>query len=322
MFSWIPEFANPERLWTLVLLPLLIVAYLILLRLKGRVALRFTNTGVLGRVVGSQRRWTRHVFVAMSMASLVALGLAYANPLGTEKVPRERATVVMVVDVSLSMSAEDVAPSRLEAARQAAVEFVQELPDSFNVAVVAMSGKPTIAIPPTTDRGATERAIGALTLDSGTAIGDAITTAMRAIEMAPPGDDDAEDPPAMIVMLSDGTNTEGPEPLEPAQQARAADVPIYTIAYGTQNGFVDIDGQRENVAPDTDTLAQISDVSGGRAVGADDRAALTDAYRDIGSVIGYEEVAKPITATYASVALGFAVVAALGAVFMAARWPR
>lgn len=322
MWDWIPEFANPERLWTLLLLPVLIIAYLILLRLKGRVALRFTNTGMLGRVVGSQRRWTRHVFVAMSLCSLVALGLAYANPLGTEKVPRERATIVMVVDVSLSMSAEDVEPNRLDAAKQAATEFVQELPDSFNVAVVAMSGRPTVAIPPTTDRGATERAIAALALENGTAIGDSITSAMRAIEMAPPGDDEADTPPAMIVMLSDGTNTEGPEPQEPAQQAKADEVPIYTIAYGTQNGFVDLDGQRENVAPDTATLKQIADTTGGRAVDADNRQALADAYRDIGSVIGYEDVAKPITATYAFVALGFAVVAALGAVFMAARWPR
>lgn len=322
MFGWIPEFANPERLWTLLLLPLLIIAYLILLRLKGRVALRFTNTGILGRVVGSQRRWTRHVFVAMSLCSLVALGLAYANPLGTEKVPRERATIVMVVDVSLSMSAEDVTPNRLDAAKQAAVEFVQELPDSFNVAVVAMSGRPTVAIPPTTDRGATERAIAALALDNGTAIGDAIASAMRAIDMAPPGDDEEDTPPAMIVMLSDGTNTEGPEPQETAAQAKADEVPIYTIAYGTQNGFVDIDGQRENVAPDTATLQEISTITGGRAVDADNRASLADAYREIGSVIGYEDVAKPITATYAFVALGFAVVAALGAVFMAARWPR
>lgn len=100
--SWIPDFGNPERLWTLLLLPVLIIAYLIILRLKGRVALRFTNTGMLGRVVGPQRRWTRHLFVAMSLCSLVALSLAYANPLGTEKQPRERATVVMVVDTSRS----------------------------------------------------------------------------------------------------------------------------------------------------------------------------------------------------------------------------
>lgn len=319
--DWVPDFANPERLWTLALLPVLIIAYLIILRLKGRVALRFTNTGVLGRVVGAQKRWTRHVFVAMSLASLVALGLAYANPLGVEKQPRERATVVMVIDTSQSMSAEDVAPNRLDAAKEAATKFLYELPDTYNVAVVALSGTPSIVIPPTTDRGATERAIGALELADGTAIGDSIATALKAVDQAPVGDGE-EPAPAMVVMLSDGTNTDGGEPLEAARAAKEAKVPVYTIAYGTQNGFVDLDGQRENVAPDTATLNGIASATGGKSVGAENAASLSDAYKSIGSVIGYEDVKKPITATYAAIALGFAVVAALGAVFMAARWPR
>lgn len=321
MMGWIPDFANPERLWTLLLLPLLIIAYLIILRLKGRVALRFTNTGVLGRVVGPQRRWTRHLFVAMSLCSLVALSLAYANPLGTEKQPRERATVVMVVDTSRSMAAEDVSPNRLSAAKQAAREFVDSLPVSYNVAVVTMAGTPAIAMPPSTDRGAVDRVLDSLQLEDGTAIGDAITTALRAVDQAPEGDGD-EAAPAMIVMLSDGTNTEGPAPAGPTTSAQQRGIPIFTIAYGTENGFVDIDGKRENVAPDKATLQTIASTTGARAVGADDRASLEGAYKEIGSVIGYEDVSKPITATYAAVALAFAVVAALGAVFMAARWPR
>jgi len=321
MLDWIPDFQNPDRLWTLVLLPVLIIAYLILLRLKGRVALRYTNTGVLGRIVGSQRRWTRHLFVAMSLASLIALGLAYANPLGVEKQPRERATVVLVVDTSLSMSATDVSPNRLAAAQTAAVAFMNDLPSSFNVAVVGLDGDPSIAIPPTTDRGATQRAIEALQLSDGTAIGDSITQALKAVDQAPVGDDE-EEAPAMIVMLSDGTNTEGASATEATAEARDRDIPIFTIAYGTENGYVDVDGQRENVAPDPETLEQIATATGGKSVAADDLTSLKDAYRQIGSVVGYEEVAKPITATYASIALGFAVVAALGAVFMAARWPR
>ena len=318
----IPDFQNPERLWTLALLPVLIIVYLILLRLKGRIALRFTNTGVLARVVGHQRRWTRHLAVAMSLASLVALGLAYANPLGTERQPRERATVVMVIDTSLSMSAEDVPPDRLTAAKEAAVSFIQEIPDAYNVAVVAMDANPSIVVPPTTDRGVTERAINSLELADGTAIGESITSALRAVDQAPPGDDEDEPAPAMIVLLSDGTNTEGPPAEGPAADAQERGVPIFTIAYGTQNGFVDVDGQRENVAPDTAALEAIAEATGGRAVDADDSTSLVEAYRDIGSVVGFEDVKKPITAQYAFFALGFAVVAALGAVMMAARWPR
>jgi len=318
----IPEFENPERLWTLLLLPVLVIVYLVLLRLKGRIALRFTNTGVLNRVVGAQRRWTRHLAVAMSLASLVALGLAYANPLGTERQPRERATVVLVVDTSLSMSAEDVEPSRLEAAKAAAGTFVENLPDSFNVAVVALSGRPSIVVPPTTDRGVTQRAIAALELADGTAIGDSIDAALRAVDQAPPGEDDEEPAPAMVVLLSDGASTEGAAPDQAVSRAKGRDIPVFTIAYGTQNGFVDIDGQRENVAPDTATLERIAVETGGRSVDADDAESLATAYRQIGSVVGYEDVKKPITAQYAFAALGFAIVAALGAVMMAARWPR
>lgn len=318
----VPEFQNPERLWTLALLPVLIIVYLILLRLKGRIALRFTNTGVLASVVGHQRRWTRHLAVVMSLASLVALGLAYANPLGTERQPRERATVVMVIDTSLSMSARDVPPDRLTAAKEAAVNFVREIPEAYNVAVVALDASPSIVVPPTTDRGVTERAINSLEFADGTAIGESITSALRAVDQAPPGGDEDEPAPAMIVLLSDGTNTQGPPPQGPAALAQERGIPIFTIAYGTQNGFVDIDGQRENVAPDTAALKEIAEATGGRAVAADDAASLVEAYRDIGSVVGFEDVKKPVTAEYAFFALGFAVVAALGAVMMAARWPR
>ncbi len=320
LLSW-PEFESPQRLWVLVALPVLVVLYLVLLRLKGRVSMRFTNTGLLGAVVGSQRRWTRHLAVAMSLCSLVALGLAWAQPLGTEKVPRERATVVLVIDTSLSMQATDVEPDRLTAAKQAASAFVDGLPDGFNVALVDLNAQPSIKMPPSTDRGALERAIGALQLQDGTALGDALEVALQAVSQAPPAEDE-EPPPAMVVLLSDGTDTAGSAPIDAARQAAQQEVPVHTIAYGTENGFVDIDGRRENVAPDTATLRQVADITEGRSVNADSAEDLADAYRDIGSAVGYEEVRKPITAQYAFGALGFAVVAALGAVMMAARWPR
>lgn len=317
----LPEFKSPERLWVLLALPVLIILYLIAMRLRGRLSLRFTNTGVLGAVVGSQRRWTRHLAVAMSLASLVALGLAWAQPLGTERVPRERATVVVVVDTSLSMQATDVEPDRLTSAKQGAKAFIDNLPDSYNVALVSLNGQPAIKMPPSTDRGALERALEGLQLEEGTALGDAITVALKAVEQAPVGENE-EKAPAMIVMLSDGTNTEGAGPEMPSAAAKNAKVPIFTIAYGTQNGYVDIDGKRENVAPDLATLKQIASTTGGKAVSADSADSLADAYKEIGSSVGYEDVSKPITAQYAFGALGFAVVAALGAIMMAARWPR
>lgn len=318
---FLPEFESPQRLWVLLLLPALVLVYLLLMRLKGRVSFRFTNTGVLGAVIGSQRRWTRHLAVAMSLCSLVALGLAWAEPLGTERVPRERATVVMVIDTSLSMQATDVEPDRLSAAKASAKEFVDNLPDGYNVALVSLSGTPSVRMPPSTDRGALERAIDALQLEEGTALGEGITAALDAVAQAPVGEDE-EQAPAMVVMLSDGTNTEGAGPEGPVATAADAEIPVFTIAYGTENGYVDIDGTRENVAPDTATLRSIAEATGGEAVSADSADSLADAYQQIGSSVGYEDVSKPITAQYAFGALGFAIIAALGAVMMAARWPR
>nr|WP_108871866.1 VWA domain-containing protein [Tessaracoccus timonensis] len=321
MFSWVPEFESPQRLWALLALPVLVLLYVILLRLKKRFSMRFTNTAVLGKVVGGQKRWTRHVAVAMSLCSLVALALAWAQPLGTEKERRERATVVMVVDTSQSMQATDVSPNRLGAAKQQAQEFVNGLPESYNVALVELSGQPSVRMPPSTDRGALSRAIGALQLKDGTAIGDSIDESLAAVKLAPVGDDE-EPAPAMVVLLSDGTNTDGGEPSAAAQRAKQAKVPIYTVAFGTQNGYVDLDGKREQVAPDVAALDKIAKETDGKAVTADSAGALKDAYKNLESTFGYEEVQKPITAQYAFASLGFAIVAALGAVMMAARWPK
>ncbi len=316
-----PEFRSPARLWVLIVLPVLVLMYLVLMRLRGRVSLRFTNTGVLGAVMGSQRRWTRHLAVGMSLCSLVALGLAWAQPLGTEKVPRQRATVVMVVDTSLSMQAEDVEPDRLTAAKTAAKSFIDGLPDSYNVALVALNGQPSIKMPPSTDRGALERALMGLEVEDGTAIGDSLALALEAVDQAPVGENE-EPAPAMIVMLSDGANTVGPGPEAAARKAKQAKIPVFTIAFGTQNGYVDLDGTREKVPPDVTVMKDVAKITDGRAVSADSADSLADAYKEIGSSVGFEEIRKPITAQYAFGALGFAIVAALGAVMMAARWPR
>lgn len=317
--SW-PSFETPERLWVLLVLPLLIVAYVLALRMRARKGLRFTNTGVLGAVMGKQSRWVRHLAVAMSLCSLAALGLAWAQPLGIDKVPRERATLILVIDTSQSMAAVDVPPDRLSAAKQAATEFLRTVPSQYNVAIVALNGSPAIKLPPSTDRGAAERAIGALKLEDGTAIGDALSAAFKAADQAPVGDD-GKAAPAGIILLSDGTNTDGPDPAPLAAQAKEKKLPIYTIAYGTENGFVDLDGKRHTVAPDKAALAEIAQRSGGEALDATSVGQLKGVYAKIGSSIGYEEVRKPVTANYAFGALGFAIIAALGAVMMAARWP-
>ncbi|MGD8214634.1 VWA domain-containing protein [Aestuariimicrobium sp. Y1814] len=319
MITW-PEFQNPQRLWVLVLVPLLVIAYLIILRMRSKQGMRFTNTGILGKVLPKQSSWRRHVAVAMTVCSLLALSLAWARPMGIDKVPRERATIVLVIDVSLSMQATDVSPNRLDAAKAAAIEFMGTLPDSYNVAVVSLSGTPQVRMPPSIDRGATQRAIETLDYQDSTAVGDSIQAALNALAMAPTGEGESPAPGA-IVLLSDGQNTTGQSPGQMAQKAKEQNVKLYTIAYGTETGWVDLDGKRERVAPDFKLMQDLANQTGGKAWKADSAKELSQVYEDVRGEVGYEEVRVEITAQWAFYALAFAVVAALGAVSMAARWP-
>ena len=315
-------FGSPDRLLILLVIPLLIVAYIIAMHRKNRRGMRFTNTSMLDVVVPKQSQWRRHLAVALSLLSLITLTAAFAQPKTQVDVPRERATIVVVIDASLSMEATDVQPSRLAAAKQAAVAFVDSLPEKYNVAVVSMSGNPNILVPPTLAHNTVENAINTITLQESTAIGESIITAMRALEQAPkdPANPDAIAPGA-IVMLSDGTNTAGRAPQQAAAEARAAKVPIYTIAYGTENGYVDLDGKREPVPVDHELMRQIAEASGGQYFSAATPDQLKTVYANIGSEVGYEKADREVTARFAGYGLAFAVLAALGAISLGARWP-
>lgn len=313
------DFFNPERLWVLLAVVVLLVGYIILLRLKKHRGMRYTQTGIVGAVLPRQSQWRRHVAVAATLASLVAISGAWARPSGEVQEPRERATVVLVLDHSQSMQAKDVSPDRLTASRDAALRFIQGLPPQYNVAVVGLSGQPNIMVLPGIDRGATRLAIEKLDLADGTAIGDAIVKAIEAVESAP-GDEGIA--PGIIVMLSDGgDNNSEVDPVTAAKQAKEKNVPIYTIAYGTMNGFVDLDGKRENVAPDLQLLREVAQISGGEMVDAKSAAQLDRVYEKMQTQVTYETVHKEVTARWAMYALAFALVATLGAVSMAARWP-
>ena len=315
-------FGSPDRLLILLVIPLMIVAYIIATHRKNRRGMRFTNTSMLDVVVPKQSQWRRHLAVALSLLSLITLTAAFARPKTQVDVPRERATVVVVIDASLSMEATDVNPDRLSAAKQAAVAFVKSLPEKYNVAVVSMSGNPNILVPPTLAHNTVENAINTIRLQESTAIGESIVTALRALEQAPkdPANSDVIAPGA-IVMLSDGTNTAGRAPQQAAAEARAAKVPIYTIAYGTENGYVDLDGKREPVPVDHELMQEIAELSGGKYFSAATPDQLRTVYNNIGSQVGYEKADREVTARFAGYGLAFAVLAALGAISLGARWP-
>jgi len=317
--EWL-SFLNPERLWVLLIVPVLIAGYIFLVLMKKKTGMRFTNTAILGQVVPKQSQWRRHLAVALSIAALIALSLAWARPNGIEMQPRERATVVLVLDTSLSMQATDVKPTRLDAAKEAALTFVKALPAQYNLAVVSLSGNPSVRLPPTTDRVQAQQAIRSLKVQESTAVGESIYTALSALQMAPKGTDSSPAPGA-IVLLSDGQNTAGRSPAQAANEAKKQNVPVYTIAYGTENGYVDLDGKRERVPPDKALLAGIAVATGGQTYTAENLDQLDRVYNNIRSEVGQTPVKKETTALWAGYGLAFAVVAALAAVSLGARWP-
>jgi Ca-activated chloride channel family protein len=315
-------FLSPDRLLILLVIPLLVAGYVFATRRKNRRGMRFTNTSMLDVVVPKQSQWRRHLAVALSLLSLITLTAAFARPKTEVEVPRERATVVLVLDASLSMQATDVQPSRLDAAKLAATEFVDQLPEQYNVSVVSMAGSASILVPPTVAHNTVENAINSIRLQDSTAIGEGIVTGLRALQQAPKDPDDPTSvAPGAIVLLSDGSNTVGRAPQQAAAEAKAASVPVYTIAYGTENGYVDLDGKREPVPVDHDEMRQVAQLSGGEYFAAATAEQLRTVYENIGSEVGYEKADREVTSRFAGYGLAFAVLAALGAISLGARWP-
>ncbi len=302
--------------WLLLLLPVLglLAAYLLQLRRRSRYAVRFASLPMLARLAPERPGWRRHVPAAILLTVFVLLALAAARPEADVRVPRERAVVVVAIDVSLSMNATDVEPSRLKAAADAATRFVEGLPDGFDVAVVSFSGRTSVLAPPTTDRKDDVEALQNLVLSERTAIGEGVFTSLD--EVAAARRQGARSIPAHVVLLSDGTNTTGRTPAEAAAAARKAGVPVSTIAYGTPDGTVEAMGQLVPVPVDTATLASLARDSGGRSYVAQSSGELNDVYDDIQSKIGFRTEQRELT-QYAAVA---ALLLGLLAAGLSLRW--
>lgn len=316
------EFLEPARLWLLVLVPLIIVLYLFATWALGRKRLS-RGQSTLDSVIPKEPTWRRHVAVALSILSLCTLTLAFAKPKTGVEVPRERATIVVAIDTSKSMEATDVQPNRLDAAKEAAVEFVQGLPDKYNVALVEFYGDANMLQPPTRDHNAVMTKINNLELNGGTAIGEGIYTSLDSLLLVPPDPDDPDAKvPARIVLLSDGKTQSGRDADGAAKESKRQEVPIYTIAYGTPNGVIVEEGGAEQPVPvDYAELANVAKQSGGKAYAAEDAGQLREVYADISSSVGVETIDQEVTTTYAGYGLLFAILAAAGLASLAARWP-
>jgi len=286
----------PHWLALLAAVAALAIAYLVAQRRRRDYAVRFTNLELLDAVAPARPGWRRHAPAAALLVALASLVVALARPATIQDVPRERATIVVAIDTSLSMMAEDVAPNRLTAAKDAAASFVELLPDELNVGLVAFNRTASVLVSPTTDHASVRRAIAGLQLDQGTAIGEAIFASMQAIDSLPAGRNGEASAPGRIVLMSDGETTAG----RPDQLAAAAAVergiPVSTIAFGTANGSIAVPGEdrRINVPVNEDALRVIAEQTDGSFFSAATAEQLREVYADIGSSVGYERAEREI----------------------------
>jgi Ca-activated chloride channel family protein len=307
-------FLAPGWLWLLAGVAALLAVYVLLQLRRRAYAVRFANLELLGKLAPKRPGWRRHLAFAALLLALSSLTVGMAKPTKDTKVPRDRATVMMAIDVSLSMRAEDVTPNRLEAAQAAAKEFVSLLPPRINLGLVTFSGTASVAVAPTTDRASVLRAIDNVELAERTAIGEAVFSCLDAIKTFQAqlqGNDPSEgNAPARIVLLSDGSNTWGRSPEQAIGAAKQASVPVSTIAFGTDTGYIDLEGQRVVVPVDHDKLRQIADGTGGSYYAAASAEELSNVYRDLGSQIGYTTERREVTTWFVGIGLLFAFAAA------------
>jgi len=309
------SFEAPLLLLGLLVVPLAALGYWLLTRRPARYAVRYTNLEVLAGVAGRRRSWLRHLPAALLLACLAVLAVAFARPTVTMKTPNEKASVVLVIDVSGSMRANDVKPTRLAAAKQAMRSFLDRAPESLRVGIVAFSDEPLVAVSPTLDRQVLTRGIDLLGPGFGTAIGDALG---RAVELArtstaATGETGAapsqvlkdEDGRALasILLLSDGAQTRGIlSPGQGAERAQVAGIPVFTIALGTDEGTIlaGPPGQEQliPVPPDRETLSAIAEYTGAEAFDAESAEALEGVYEGLGSRVGRIDRPREVTAMF------------------------
>ena len=337
-------FERPLLLLALLAVPLALALYVLAERRRMRYAIRFTNLDVLAGVVGDRYR-RRFVPLALFLLALAALCIGMARPQHTTLVPRDRATVILVLDVSRSMQAKDVKPTRIGAAAAAVRTFLDRVPDRLQVGLIAFAGDPAVANPPTTNHELVRRSLGTIEWFpsfGGTAIGDALAAAVKLGQQAVSGESGnlasvtTAAPNTQtrglvsILFLSDGAQTRGDlEPLAGADLAKAAGIPVYTVALGTPGGTLDFGGgggypgspppfggRRVPVPPDPDTLRAIANRTGGEFFAAQSAKSLQSAYGKLGSSLGRKPGKSEITYVF----LAAAALLLLAAGLLSALW--
>jgi Ca-activated chloride channel family protein len=316
-------FLAGTRLWILLVVAALLIFYVVISLRRRHYAARFTQLSLLASVAPRRPAWyRRHVPAALLLLSLVGLVFSFARPATENKVPKERATIMLAIDVSESMAATDVSPNRLQSAEAGALAFVKQLPPKLQLGLVAFSGTAQVLVNPTIDREQVKAAIGNLQLGPSTAIGDGIEASLAAIAAsAKTQSGDSGPPPARIVLLSDGETTKGTPNDTAVQSAISANVPVSTIAYGTPDGTLNIQGQQIPVPVNTQALQDIADSTNGAYYRATTGDELKKVYQGLGSSIGYNVTKTDISAWFSGFALLFGLLAGALSVLWTSRLP-
>lgn len=317
-FEW------PLVLLLLVVVPMLALAYISMQRRRNQYALRYASVSLVAQAVGKGPGIRRHIPPALYLLALAAMIVALARPQATIPVPQDTGTIVLVIDVSGSMFAQDVDPNRMEATKRAAREFVAEQPAGVKVGVVSFSDFAALVAPPTRERAQVLEAISRLRPQRGTNIGAGLQVALDAIyedqidgEVIVSQDPNAttdrsaiDVPPASIVLVSDGQSNTGPDPLEVVQEAIEAGIKVYTVGIGTPEGTVlQIQGRNVFTRLDELTLQRMSEDTGGRYFNAQSESDLRAVYDDLSRERIIENEETEITFAFAGAALALSLVA-------------
>jgi Ca-activated chloride channel homolog len=297
------SFQWPLALIGLIVVPALVAVYVVRERRRTEYAARFTTPGLLPNLVDSAPGWRRHLPLALLLAALTAMVVGVARPHAQLSVQREEATVILAVDTSLSMRADDVRPTRLRAAKKAARAFLEQLPEKFRVGVIGFSGRAYVALPPTEDRVLARTALRSLKPGEGTSLGDAVALATQLGRRQRASDGTI--PPTAILVISDGAQMSGrTAPGTAAARARSLRIPVYAIILGTDDGVITVSlaGGFEaqiRVPPSPETLRLVTQITGGRLFSAPNDTRLRQVYEKLGSRLGHRRQEREITDFFA-----------------------
>jgi Ca-activated chloride channel family protein len=327
-FQW------PEMLWLMLVLPLLLLAYVLVLRKKKKIALRYASLGLVHEAMGVGNRIKRHIPPALFFCALAAMIVAIARPQATITLPTQHETVILAMDISGSMRATDVEPNRLIAAQNAAKQFVAEQPENVRIGVVAFAGTATVAQAPTRNREDVIAAIDRFQLQRATAIGSGIIVSLAALfpdqgidvgELTYGREKKGEKPAAstlkpvppgsyasaVIILLTDGQRTTGPDSIMAAKMAAERGVRIFTVGVGTPEGkIIGFEGWSMRVRLDEETLKQIATITHGEYFYAGNALDLNKVYQTLNAKLVMERKKTEVTALFSAVAALFALLSA------------